>query len=194
MTKLCLLILLAVAASGCVSTEMGRIQRDIARDLESEGQAEVGRGFSMAFGRGSIGTTRFLGRLVAPASTEPYRRLSRHVRRVRVARYPITGTVDASRIDRPRALDRYAANGWYPMVTVRDSTSRVWVMVRETEDEQLTDLLSIVVSGQDLVLTSVSGDLSGLVRDAGAMAQGDLFGGALDGMGVFDDPERPPDP
>ncbi len=193
MSKALLLTLLVALASGCVSTEMGRLQRDIAHDLEAGGQAEVGRGFSMAFGRGSIGTTRFLGRLVAPSSTEPYRRLSRHVRRVKVARYPIVGTVDATLIDRPDALDRYSEDGWYPMVTVRDQDSRVWVLVREDEDMVLTDLLSIVVSGQDLVLTRVSGDLSGLVLDAGAMASGDLFGGALDGMGVFETDEESTD-
>ena len=182
MTKSLLIAALALGASGCVSLEMNRIQRDLADDIESTGQAEVGKGFSMAFGRGTIGTTRFFGRMFAPTATEPYRRLSRHVRQVKVARFPITGTVDASLIERPDALARFAGDGWYPFVTVRDSTDRVWVLLRETEDEVLTDLLAVVVSDGDLVLTRMTGNLSGMVLDAGSLIQNDLLQETLDGM------------
>ncbi len=182
MTKSILIAALALGASGCVSLEMNRIQRDIADDIESTGQAEVGKGFSMAFGRGTIGTSRFLGRMFAPTSTEPYRRLSRHVRQVKVARFPITGALDASLIERPDALARFAGDGWYPFVTVRDSTERVWLLLRETDDEVLTDLLAVVVSGEDLVLTRMSGNLSDMILDAGALIQSDLLQETLDGV------------
>ena len=182
MTKSLLIAALALGASGCVSLEMNRIQRDIADDIESTGQAEVGKGFSMAFGRGTIGTSRFLGRMFAPTATEPYRRLSRHVRQVKVASFPITGTLDASLIERPAALARFAADGWYPLVTVRDSTERVWILLRETEDEVLTDLLAVVVADDGLVLTRMSGNLSDVVLDAGSLIQNALLQETLDGV------------
>ena len=74
------MLLLALSLSGCVSIEMGRLAREVEQEVEREGSAEVGCGFAVAFGGGTIGTSRFLGRLVAPESTEPYRRLSASVR------------------------------------------------------------------------------------------------------------------
>ncbi len=185
-----LVLALAVAGSGCVSTEMGRIKRDLAHDIEATGQATVGKGFAMSIGRGSIGTTRFMSRLFAPTSSEPYRRLSRNVRRVQFARYELAGSVDGRDVSRPASLDRYEADGWYPMVTVRDSSSAVWVLLKERPDDlRLTDLLTIVVAEDDLVVTKVSGDLSGLVLDAIAYGtNGDLFGGAFDQTGLFGEP------
>ncbi|WP_420453928.1 hypothetical protein [Rubrivirga sp.] len=172
---------------------MGRIKRDLAHDLEQSGQATVGKGFAMSIGRGSIGTTRFMSRLFAPTASEPYRRLARNVRRVQVAHYALDGAVDGRRVSRPASLDRYQADGWYPMVTVRDSSSAVWVLVKERPDDlRLTDLLSVVVADSDLVVTRVSGDLSGLVLDAIEYGtNGDLFGGALDQTGLFDEPDGP---
>ncbi len=78
----------------------------------------------MSVGRGSIGTSRFMTRLFAPSSSEPYRRLARNVRRVQFAHYPLAGAVDGREVTRPASFDRYEADGWYPMVTVRDSTRR----------------------------------------------------------------------
>ena len=172
---------------GCVSFEMGRIKRDIERDVEADGTAEVGKGFAMAFGRGTIGSSRFLSRLFAPTATEPYRVLSRHVRQVKVGRYGIAGTYDASALSRPEALTRYEDDGWYPLVTVREPDETVWVLYREDpRDFRLTDLLAVVLTQEEMVLTRVRGDLSSLVVDAVAMGtEGDLFGGALGETGLF---------
>lgn len=172
---------------GCVSLEMGRMKREIQRDVEAGGTAEVGRGFAVAFGRGTIGSSRFLSRLVAPSATEPYRALSRHVRQVKVARYDVAGTFDGRDVGRPSALDRYEADGWIPLATVRDEDQAAWVLYREdARTLELTDLLAIALSEEDLVLTRLRGDLSALVLDAAAMgAQHDVFGGAFDATGVF---------
>ena len=180
------LAVLAVAAvlSGCVSLEMGRIGDDLARGVEGQG-AEVGDGFAVAFGPGTIGSTRFLGRLVAPESTEPYRRLSRHVRRVKLARYPVVGAFDARAVPRPALLDRYQSDGWSSLVTARDEESAVWVLMREDGDGVLTDLLAVVASAEDLVVTRMSGDLSAFILDAIEEGRAsDLLGGALDDTGL----------
>ena len=182
-----LVLALAIAGSGCISTEMGRIKRDLQHDIERTGTATVGKGYAMSFGRGSIGTTRFLGRLVAPQSTEPVRRLSGHVRRVQVAQYPVEGDFDARQIRPPDALNRYADDGWHSLVTVRDETSAVWVLYHERPDDlALTDLLTVVVADEALVVTRISGDLTALVLDAVAMGfEGDLWGPAFDEAGLF---------
>lgn len=172
---------------GCVSLEMGRMKREIARDVEAGGTAEVGRGFAVAFGRGTIGSTRFLTRLFAPSATEPYRALSRHVRQVKVARYDVAGAFDGRDVGRPSALDRYEADGWIPLATVRDEDQAAWVLYREdARTLELTDLLAIALTEEDLVMTRLRGDLSALVLDAAAMgAEHDVFGGALEETGVF---------
>lgn len=190
MSKVFLFAALALATSGCVSSELGRIQRDIQPQIEAGGQAEVGRGFSMSFGRGSIGSTRFLGRLVAPESTEPYRRLSRHVRTLRVARYPIEGAFDASRLQRPAALQRYDRDGWLPLVTVRDSASAVWIMYRESDNLELRDLLTVVLGDGELILSRMSGRLDDLILDAASLAGGDVLGDALGQTGILPDSTR----
>lgn len=163
--KLPLLLALAIGASGCVSLELGRIAREVEREVEASGTAEVGRGFAVSFGGGTIGTSRFVGRLVAPSATEPYRRLSGEVSQVKVARYPLSGQVDGRTVRRPATLDAYEADGWLPLVTVRDEAEAVWVMYR-TDAGVLTDLLAVVLAEDELVLTRVRGDLSALVLEA----------------------------
>lgn len=189
------LVALALSLSGCMSLEMSRLAREVEHEVERDGAAEVGRGYAIAFGGGTIGTSRFLGRLVAPESTEPYRRLSGSVRQVKVARYPVFGVVDGMRLARPARLDRYEADGWLPMVAARDSASAVWVLFREDDARMtLTDLLAVVVADDELVLARVTGDLTTLALDAlrdgadsGALSE------ALDDTGLFP-PEPPPPP
>ena len=177
---------LAVALGGCVSVEMGRLGSDLRSEAEAQ-DAEVGRGFAVAFGPGTIGTSRFLGRLVAAESTEPYRRMAGHVRRVKVARYPVEGALDGRQIARPAALARYDADGWLPLVTVREPDAAVWVLYREDADA-LTDLLAVVVGDGEIVATKVSGDLTALVIDALQSANADgWLDGALDGTGLYED-------
>jgi len=167
---------------GCVSFEMGRIKREIEREVEASGSAEVGRGFAMSFGRGTIGTTRFLGRLFAPTATEPFRALAGHVRQVKVARYGVSGSFDASFVGRPEALSRYEADGWVPLMTVREPAESVWVFTRDSRDGQaVTDLLAVVLEQENLVLTRVRGDLTAAVLD---MVERGIEGDWLDAPGL----------
>lgn len=184
---------LAILLSGCVSVEMGRLARDVEREVEADGTAELGRGYAIAFGGGVIGTGRFLSRLVAPQSTEPARRLAGYVDQVKVARYPLSGGVDGRRLARPARLDRYEADGWLPMVTARDEGSAVWVLVREDGD-QLTDLLAVAVSEEEVVMTRVTGELSALALDAIALGlENQALSGAFSETGIFPD-EMPDEP
>lgn len=168
------LLLGAVSFTGCASLEMGRIKQEIARDLERQPDVEVGRGSSRSFGRGTIGTGRFLGRLLAPTSTETFRRLARHVRQLKLGTYPIEGDIDPLAMPRPEAVDRYEAEGWYRAMAVRDSSSLVYVLVREDADDTITDLLAITLEDQELVIARVRGNLSELAVDA--IAEGGASG------------------
>ena len=102
-----------------------------------------------------------------------------------VSRSPITGRVDTRRLTRPASLARYDADGWLPLVTVRDSATALWVLYREDDRLALRDLLTVSVAGGELVVSRVSGDLSGLVLDAAAMSETGLFGGAFDRLGAL---------
>lgn len=185
------LLVLLPALSGCVSFEMGGLKRSVARSIEAQSDAEIGDGFAVSFGRISIGSTRFLTRAVAPNSTAEARQLMHHVRSVKVGRYSLLGAFDGRQIAKPDALLRYERDGWLPFVTVRDSSSAAWVLVRERpRDGRLTDLLTVVVAEDDVVLTKVSGDLSSLVLDAVAMGgDGGFFGGALEEAGIVAESE-----
>lgn len=183
-SRLCTLAL-AVLLSGCVSVEMGRLARDVEREVEAGGTAELGRGYAVAFGGGLIGTGRFVSRLVAPQSTEPARRLAGYVDQVKVARYPLVGAVDGRQLARPAQLDRYEADGWLPFVTARDTASAVWVLIREDGDA-LTDLLAVVVADEEVVMTRVTGELSALALDAITMGlESAALDDAFDQSGIF---------
>ena len=172
--------------AGCTSFELSRLGRDLARDVERSTDAEVEAGYAVAFGRGQIGTARFLSRAASPSETREARQLMGHLRYVAFGRYPVRGAFDGRQLAAPAALHRYRGDGWFPFVTVRDSASAVWVMVRENEaDGRLTDLLTVIVAEDDLVLTKVSGNLSQLVLDAVRMGgDGGIFGGALEQAGI----------
>ena len=188
-----LLVALLAPLSGCVSFEMGRIKRDIARDLQAQqSEAEVGGGFAMGFGRISLGLARFTTWVAAPSSTRAARHLARHVHSVKVGRWSVHGPVDGPALAAPPSLER---RGWTPFVTVRDSASTVWVYLRERErDGRLTGLLTAVVADGDLVLTKVTGNLSGLVLDAVEMGQTEgVLGDALRQSGMIEEPPDPPE-
>ena len=110
------------------------------------------------------------------------------MRRVKIARYPVTGFYDARAVGRPSALDAMEADGWIPLVTVRDTAAAVWVLYRERErDQTITDLLAITLADEDIVLTKVSGDLTSLVLDAVAVGRnGEIFGDAFAETGLFE--------
>lgn len=188
-------VLLAVPLSSCVSLEMSRLRRDLGRDVERQTGVEVGDGFAVGFGRMTMGTARFTSRLVAPSSTRDARQLAGHVRSVKVGRYALRGPFDGRALETPRALRRYNGDGWLPFVVARDSTSAVWIYLRERPDGRLTDLLSVVLGDGDLVLTKVSGNLNDLVLDAVEIGGArDIVSEALGRAGVVPaDSTAPPD-
>ena len=186
-----------VPLSGCVSFEMGRIKRDLARDIEAQSEAEVGGGFAMGFGRISLGLARFSTWVAAPSSTRAARHLTRHVHSVKVGVWPVRGAFDAERLAAPPSMER---RGWTPFVVVRDSAAATWVYLRERRDGRLTGMLTAVVADDALVLTKMTGDLSGLVLDAVELGRTEgVLGDALRQAGlVQDDPDggapAPPTP
>ena len=185
-----LLAALLAPLTGCVSFEMGRIKRDLARDIEAQSEAEVGGGFAVGFGRISLGLARFTTWVAAPNSTRTARHLARHVHSVKVGRWSVRGAVDGQALAAPPSFER---RGWTPFVTARDSASAVWVYVRERRDGRLTGLLTAVVADSDLVLTKVTGNLSGLVLDAVELGRADgVLGDALRQAGMIEDERAPP--
>ena len=201
MTRALLLaVLVAAPLSGCVSFEVGRVKRAVAHDVERQSDAQVGRGFGVVVGPGTIGTSRFLTRLFAPNATRPFRQLSGHVRRVKVGRYPLSGAFDPLALSRPSFLDRYAEKDrWYPLVTVRDTSAQVWILIREDRSgTAITDLLSITLADEDLVIAKVTGDLTALVMEAVEMgASMDVMGQTFGGpelLGIEPEDETDPDP
>ena len=160
-----LLAALAASGSGCVSYEMARLGDSVAEDVARQPGVEIGRGSASAIGRGTIGTGRFLGRLFAPTATRPYRRLSGHIHSVKVARYPIVGAFDARTLGSPAWLAEFEADGWLPLVTVRDEEAFVVVRYRERADV-VSEVLVVTVAQDDLVLTKLSGNLNALVLEA----------------------------
>ncbi|MDT0632440.1 hypothetical protein [Rubrivirga litoralis] len=181
-------LLLLAPLTGCVSFEMNRLSRDLRHDVEAQTDAEVGDGFAVGFGRLTMGTTRFLGRLAAPSSTREARQIIGHVKAVKVGHYRLRGAFDGRAMSTPRALRRYREDGWSPFVVARDSAAAAWVFLRERPDGRLTDLLAVVMGEGNLVLTKVSGNLNGLVLDAVALGaaggRGGLLDDALDRAGV----------
>ena len=181
---------LLLTASGCVSAsaEMGTIRREVARDLD--GRAEVGDGTSVSLGRVSLATARTLGGVFSPGSTRAARRLSRSVRRVQFAAYPVRGLVDPLTVARPSVLARYASDGWHPLAAFRDSTAATWVMTRErARDQTVSDVLTVSLSRSELSVARLSGDLTALALDAVSMARTGPVGDVLRAAGVGDGPE-----
>ena len=188
MSSRILLLAAALSLTGCYSFEMSRVSRRVGQDIEAQTGADVGGGISMGLGPVSLATAQIGAWTFAPNSTREARQIGRHVSSVKFSRRPIRGGFDGRVVDRPAYLDRYTRSGWYPFVTVRDTASAVFVMLRERgRDEQITDLLAVVVAEDDLVLTKVSGHLSDMIREAIRLgAEGDLFGGALEEAGLVE--------
>ena len=183
-----LLVLTALTLSGCYSFEMSRIGRRVGQDIERQTGADVGGPLSMSIGPVSLATAQFGAWAFAPNSTREARQIGRHVSSVKFSRRPIRGGFDGRLIERPAYLDRYERSGWYTFVTVRDTSSAVWIMLRERgRDDQITNMLAIVVAEDDMVLTKVSGNLSSMIREAIALGTRDAFlGDALEEAGLIE--------
>lgn len=109
-----------------------------------------------------------LGRLVlglAGAGAEPARIALRGVRRVEVAQYRISGDVSTAHLRTPERLRSYLdRRGWTKLAAFRDGDEAVWVLYRSRGD-RITDLFVTALSGQELVLARLSGDLGAIVLD-----------------------------
>ena len=181
---------LALALSGCYSFEMTRIGRSVAHDIEATTGADVGGPMSVSVGPVSLATAQLGAWVFAPQSSREARLIGRHVASVKFSRRPIRGAFDGRLVGEPASLQRYKRNGWYPFVTVRDSSAAVWVMLRERGRpgrEEITNVLAVVAAEDDLILTKVSGNLSGLIREAIAIGRADgALGDALEQAGLIE--------
>lgn len=152
------LVLLAVVASGCAAPGLTRVRNDFARSMP---EAEIGTGRSFAFGPLMLGLARtFVG------DDEEVTGVLDHVRRVRVATYPVHGHFDAASIQTPTALRRLMdRDGWQFLIASREEGEVAWVLYR-ARGERVTDVMTASMDAEELTLTHVSGRLDAVIRDA----------------------------
>ena len=158
-----LLLLFAVAASGCTSFELTRVRNDLARQMP---EAEIGEGYALSFGRFSLGFSRWIASMAADDDEdgELAQIVLREVRRVQFGHYAVEGAVDASQLTMPARLRHYVEDeGWQHLATFREGQEAGWVLYREDADDGITDLFAVVLSDDELVLARLSGDLDDLV-------------------------------
>ncbi len=163
-----------LASSGCMSAELARVHRDVARDVPTlEG------GHALAFGPMTLGLAR---RIVG--SDEDTAELLRHVRGVAVGTYAV-GDVTS---DLAGARARIAARGWEPVVISRDGGETAFVYAR-TRGDEIRDLLVVTFDDGQMTLVRVSGHLDAAVR--AAMRSGESPIGALRAATGRDATDRP---
>jgi hypothetical protein len=154
--SLAALLLGAPLLTGCASTEMRSVRNDLARQMPA---ADIRDGRTFSFGAVSIGFARLVTGLVGEDAA-PARMILRDVRRVKVGRFDVAGPVDADRVRMPARLRRYVErDGWMHLVTFRQDGEAGWVLYR-ARGERITDLFVTVLSGDELVLARISGNLS----------------------------------
>ena len=154
-------VLAALLIAGCASLEVDRLRYEIAREHP---EVKIGEGLSMSFGRVSLGFARW----IVGASEDDEGVLAGlvlgEVRRVRVGVFPLEGTLDTDRVTMPRRLRRLVErNGWVPLVTFREEGEAGWVIYREQGDT-ITDLFTVVMGEDQLVMARVSGDVGAIVQ------------------------------
>lgn len=166
------LLVAAALLSGCYSFEMARVSRGVAHDLEARTDADVGGVRPISVGPISLASAQFGAWLFAPQSSREARRIGRHVSSVKFSQRAIRGGFDARTFGELPYLERYERNGWSRLAVVRDSSEAMWVFLRERGGArpEITDLLAVVMSEEDLVVTKVSGHLSSMVLDAVRLA------------------------
>ncbi|HEX8298536.1 MAG TPA: DUF4252 domain-containing protein [Rubricoccaceae bacterium] len=152
MSRAALLLAVTLAASGCMSAELARVHRDVARDVPG-----LDGGHAPAFGPLTLGLARqFVDDPVVSG-------LLRHVRGVAVGTYNVDGMpADLSLV---QARARIEARGWEPVVVSRDSTDTAFIYAR-VRGESIRDLLVVSFDGEDLTLVRLSGRLDEALAEA----------------------------
>lgn len=141
-----------VGASGCMSAELARVHRDVARDVPGlEG------GHALAFGPLTLGLAR---RFVDDPDTAV---LLSHVRGVAVGTYALGDAPADLSLDQAQA--RIEARGWEPVVVSRDASGTAFVYAR-TRGDTVRDLLVISVEQGELTLVRLSGRLDAALAEA----------------------------
>lgn len=155
------LLLAGLLLSGCTSYALTGVRNDLARDLP---EARIGEGYAVAFGRFSLGTARLFAGFAEDEDGELARLVLRDVKKVQFGHYEVEGAVDGTRVVMPARLRRYVErDGWGHLATFRDAGEAGWVLYREGRDT-VTDLLVVVLTGEELVLARLSGNLGGIVQ------------------------------
>lgn len=153
------LLLLPLLLTGCISAELSGVRKDLDRQLP---EAAISDGYSMSFGRFSLGLARLIVGM-AGQDAEPAGLVLEGVRTVKFGRYDVGGSVDGTRLAMPDRLRRYVdRRGWTHLASFRQDGEAGWVLYRARGD-RITDLFVTVLADDQLVLARVSGDLSGVV-------------------------------
>ena len=141
-----------VGASGCMSAELARVHRDVARDVPG-----LGGGHALAFGPLTLGLAR---RFVDDPDAAA---LLSHVRGVAVGTYALGDATTDLSLGQARA--RIEARGWEPVVVSRDSATAAFVYAR-TRGDTVRDLLVVSVESGELTLVRLSGRLDAALAEA----------------------------
>ena len=155
------MLLAALAASGCASSELRGLRNDLDRQTPD---LRIGEGRSFSFGFFSLGAARTA--LTITGSDEDaalVRAALSGARRVQFAQYDVTGPFDPDALDLPPGFDRYLDDGWTPVVRVRDEDQLVWVLANDRQDV-VDEFFLVTLSPEDLVLLKVRGDLRAVIR------------------------------
>lgn len=160
------LALAVLAVSGCGSSELRGLRNDIVR---STPEMELGDGMSLSLGPMSLGLARTFVRMGDDEDAEMVSAALRSLRRVQFAAYEVSGAFDPQTAALPVSLARYLDDGWSPVVVVRDSSEVVWILA-EDDGERVDEALMVTLTGEDLFLAKVRGDLAEIARLALARA------------------------
>ncbi len=152
------LALLVLVLPGCMSAELARVHRDLARDLPA---GRLSGGHALAFGPLTLGLARGVVGSDDPATAAALR----HVRGVAVGTYAIGGPLGTADLALPRAMERITDRGWAPVVVSRDDSTATFVFARQPGDV-LRDLLVVSFDDGELTLVRLSGRLDAAVLEA----------------------------
>lgn len=161
MTRVLLVLLAALAASGCTSSELRGLRNDL--DRSTPGLA-IGEGRSYSFGFVTLGAARTALAIAGGGEETAIARAALSgARRVQFAHYEVSGSLDPDAVAFPPGLGRYLDDGWMPVVRVRDTDQLVWVLTHDRRD-LVDEFLLVTLTSEELVLAKVRGDLRAVIR------------------------------
>jgi hypothetical protein len=169
-------LFLLLVLPGCTSFELARLRNGIARDART---LEVGDGYSLSFGRASLGLARFgvgLGDDGTDSSGVNLTDLLGSVQRVHFAQYPIRRRDTSAVIGRLPTLERYERRGWTPLLVLRENGAETFVYARDRRGA-LHQGLVVSLAENRLTLVQVRGNLDEALRSL-------LSGSGAFGMGA----------